>query len=60
MGTVDKSFDSGLHTEQLRGRTQQTFFRQLKKRTSLIPIMRLRLIVVKGRNLMPRIWKVQI
>jgi glutamate synthase domain-containing protein 3 len=26
MGTVDKSFDSGLHTEQLRGRTQQTFF----------------------------------
>jgi len=26
MGTVDKSFEAGLHTEQLRGRTQQTFF----------------------------------
>lgn len=26
MATVDKSFDAGLHTEQLRGRTQQTFF----------------------------------
>jgi glutamate synthase domain-containing protein 3 len=26
MATVDKSFEAGLHSEQLRGRTQQTFF----------------------------------
>ena len=26
MATIEKSFDSGLHTEQLSGRTQEIFF----------------------------------
>ena len=26
MATIEKSFDAGLHTEQLSGRTQEIFF----------------------------------
>ena len=37
MATVDKSFDAGLHTEQLRGRTQQTFFSATEEENFVYP-----------------------
>jgi len=37
MATVDKSFDAGLHTEQLRGRTQQIFFSATEEENFVYP-----------------------
>jgi len=37
MGTLEKSFDAGLHSEQLRGRTQQTFFSATEEENYIYP-----------------------
>jgi len=37
MGTIEKSFDAGLHSEQLRGRTQQTFFSSTEEENFTYP-----------------------
>ena len=37
MGNLEKSFDAGLHSEQLRGRTQQTFFSSTEEENFIYP-----------------------
>ena len=57
MAKLDKSFETGLHTEQLSGRTQQVFFSPEEGKTISIPTMPMRLISIKKLNLMQKIWK---
>ena len=37
MGTIEKSYEAGLHSEQLRGRTQQTFFSATEEENLIYP-----------------------
>ena len=42
MATIEKSFDAGLHTEQLSGRTQEIFFSAEEDENLFTPTMRLK------------------
>ena len=37
MATIEKSFDAGLHTEQLSGRTQEIFFSAVEEENFVYP-----------------------
>ena len=57
MAKLEKSFESGLHTEQLSGRTQQIFFSPEEGENYFYPTMGMKLISKIKLYLMPKIWK---
>ena len=57
MATIDKSFDAGLHTEQLSGRNQEIFFSAEEDENFVYPYNAFEVDYNKKQSLTHKVWK---
>ena len=57
MATIEKSFDAGLHSEQLSGRTQEIFFSAEEEENFVYPYNAFQVDSNKKPSLTHKAWK---